>query len=410
MTGFTTQVIHTPLSKKDPHGSLHMPIYENVAFEFESAEAIEMAFHGRRPGHAYSRISNPTVEHFEQQIKAATEATGVIAVSSGMAAISNLFLSVLAQGDNIILAPHLFGNTYSLVERTLRPLGITASYADFTQPERIEGLITDRTRIIFCETITNPHLEIYDLEAIVAIARKHKVLFVVDSTLTPPNIFKAKAIGVDIEVVSSTKCISGGATSVEGLIIDYGSYDWAHNPLLAADAKKYGPFALLNKLRRESYRNLGACLSPHNAYLQSLGLETVDLRYHKAASNALQLALYLQKKPSVVSVNYPGLKESAYYALSQKLFNGVPGSLLTFDLASKEDAFAFINKVQLIRRATNISDNRTLLIHPASTIFCEYSPEEKAKMGICETTLRLSVGIEDPDDLIADINQALEGA
>ena len=406
---FITKILHTKFLREDPHGSLHMPIYDNVAFEFKSAEELELAFHGKKPAHMYSRISNPTVEHFEQRVRAVTGAVGVIALSSGMAAIANTILTVASARDNIITSKHLFGNTYSLFEYTLKNWGLETRYTDLTQPKLVEDLIDEKTRAIFFETITNPQLEVADMDALSKLAKTKNLLLIADTTLTPPYAFASKAFGVDIEVLSSTKYISGGATSVGGLIIDNGTYDWKKNQKLEGDAAKYGPLTFINKLRREVYRNLGACLSAHSAYLQSLGLETLVLRVDVSCANTYKIAEFLEAQSQVKSVNYPGLKSSAYHKIAKKQFGDKPGALLTFDLESKELCFKFMNGLKLIRRATNLQDNRTLILHPASTIFCEYALALKKEMGVRETMMRLAVGIEDAGDLIADIRQSLEG-
>ncbi len=407
---FITKILHCKFLKEDAHGSLHMPVYDNVTFEFKSAEEIELAFLGKKPSHAYSRISNPTVENFEQRVKSVTGAAGVIALSSGMAAISNTILAIAKTGDNIITSKHLFGNTYSLFEVTLKEWGLETRYADLTRPGDVKKLIDSNTRAIFLETVTNPQLEVADIRALSELARSKGILTIADTTMTPPYIFDSKEFGVDIEVISSTKWISGGATSVGGLIIDNGLYDWSKNKKLERDSVKYGPFAFLTRLRREVYRNLGACMAPHNAYLQSLGLETMPLRAEAACANTQKLAEFLEKIPEVKSVNYPGLKSSPYFEIAGTQFKGRPGAILTFDLESREKCFKFINALRLIRRATNLHDNRTLILHPASTIFCEYSAALKKEMGVRETSLRLSVGIEAIEDIIADITKSLEAA
>ncbi len=404
---FITKILHTKFLKEDPHGSLHMPVYDNVTFEFKTAEDLELAFAGKKPAHMYSRISNPTVEHFEQRIRAVTDARGVIALSSGMAAISNTILTIAKTGDNIITSKHLFGNTYSLFEQTLKDWGLEARYADLTNAKETLKLIDERTRAIFLETITNPQLEVVDIQALSEAAKSKGVLVIADTTMTPPYVFSAKEFGVDIEVISSTKWISGGATSIGGVIIDHGLYDWNRNPKLKRDVVKYGPFAFINRLRREVYRNIGACMSPHNAYLQSLGLETLPLRVEASCANTFKIAEFLNKPGQVKSVNHPGLKDSPYYETARRQFADKPGAVLTFDLGSKEQCFKFMNGLKLIRKATNLHDNRTLILHPASTIFCEYDDETKLQMGIKDTMIRLSVGIEDSGDLIADIEQSL---
>jgi O-acetylhomoserine (thiol)-lyase len=406
---FITRILHSKFLKEDPHGALHMPVYDNVAFEYKTAEELELAFLGKKPAHMYSRITNPTVEDFEQRIKSATKAFGVIALSSGMAAISNVILAIAGRGDNIVTSKHLFGNTYSLFENTLKDWGLEARYTDLTKISCVEDLIDEKTKAVFFETITNPQLEVVDIKALSKLARARGILLIADTTLTPPYTFNSGDFGVDIEVLSSTKYISGGATSVGGLIVDNGKYDWAKNSKLKADAKSFGPFAFINKLRREVYRNLGACLSPHNAFLQSIGLETLSLRVDVSCANTLKIAEFLERLPKIKSVNYPGLKSSKYYQTAREQFGEKPGSLLTFDLGSKEQCFEFMNRLQIVRRATNLQDNRTLVIHPASTIFCEYSDDLKEEMGVRETMIRLAVGIEDAEDLISDIKNALEG-
>lgn len=405
--GFSTRVIHTDYLKKDAHNALQMPIYSNAAFEFDSAEQMEDAFLGRLPDHAYSRISNPTVENFENRIRAITGALCVTALSSGMAAISNTFITIAKSGDNIVTSKHLFGNTYSFLTSTMEAFGVEIRFCDLTDDVQVSKAINEKTIAVYFETITNPQLEVVNITALSKVAKKHGVLLIADTTLTPPNIFKAAEYGVDIEVISSTKMITGGATSMGGLILDYGKFDWARFDKFKELAQRFGPFTFNAKLRKEIFRNLGACLSPYHAYLQSLGLETLSLRYDKAASNCLLLAEYLQSEKKIVSVNYPGLKTSRFYEVSKTQFGNYPGAMLTFNFNKREECFVFLNKLNFISRATNIYDNRSLIIHPASTIYCDYPPEKRVELGVSDTLIRLSVGIEDFDDLKNDIHSAL---
>jgi len=407
LQGFTTKVIHSGFATPDAHNALHMPIYSNAAFEFDSAEKMEDAFIGKSPDHSYSRISNPTVENLELRIKAITGAIAVTAFSSGMAAISNLFIAISQSGSNIITSRHLFGNTYSFFTSTLQAFGVETRFCDLTKAEEVSEHIDENTVAIFFETITNPFLEIADIGKLSEVAEQHKVLLVADSTSTPPNIFNGSSFGIHLEVISSTKMISGGATSIGGLVIDYGTFDWHRTEKLTALAEKYGKFAFNYLFRKEIQRNLGACLSPYHAYLQSLGLETLVLRYERAASNCQTLAEYLLTEPRIKQVNYAGLKSSGNYEIGKKQFGGMPGALLTFNLDSREECFRFLNKLVLIRRATNIYDNRSLIIHPASTMYGNFSPETRQVLGVSDTMLRLSVGIEDVNDLICDIHAAL---
>ena len=408
MNGFSTRALHTALARKDAHGTLRMPVYDNVAFEFETSQDLQLAFEGRRPGHSYSRISNPTVEDFENRVRLVSGATAIVAVSSGMAAISSVVLALAESGTNIVASRFLFGNTVSLFEHTLGPWGLEVRYADFSRPDELDQVIDERTRALFVETITNPQLQVVDLRRVAEIAHKRGVPVIVDSTVTALYLFRSRDFGVDVEVISSTKCISGGATSVGGLILDNGLFDWKQNPRLESWGRKFGPHALALRLRREVYRNLGTCLSPHNAFLQSLGLETVELRVDRSCASALALARHLEAHPRIRRVNYPGLPSSPWHETARAQFPRGFGGILCFELGSRSECFAFMDRLKVIRRATNINDNKTLVIHPASTIFCEYSPEERERMGVTDTLVRLSVGIEEIGDLIDDIQNGLQ--
>ena len=405
--GPTTTLLHTPFPNKDPHGSLNFPVYDSVAFEAETAEELEAAFQGEKQRHLYSRNTNPTVEYFESKIQRLTGAFAVTAMSSGMAAISNLVMAIGKSGNNIISSKHLFGNTLSLFDKTLKPYQLSVKYTDLTVPGEADGLVDSNTIAIFFETITNPQLAVANIRALSDIARKHKILLIGDTTLSPPSSFSASQYGVDIEVLSSTKYISGGATSVGGLLIDYGSFDWSQFDKTKEGFKEHGPLVFKMMLRNQVFRNMGACLSPHNAYLQSLGLDTLGLRTERSTSNALELAHWMEDQSEVIHVHYPGLKSSPFHQVANEQFGKKPCSILTFDLESKKECYAFMNKLKVVRRATNLQDNKTLIIHPYSTIFAEYPDEAKERMGLRDTMLRLSVGIEEVEDLIEDFNQAL---
>ena len=405
--GFSTRIIHTPFAKDDVNRALHQPIYSNSAFDFESAEQMELAFQGRIPVHAYSRITNPTVENLELRIKQITGSLNVTALSSGMAAISNVILLLASTGSNIIASNHLFGNTYVFFESTIKDFGIETRFCDLTNSDEVRANIDNKTVAVFVETITNPQLEVVDLAELARVAHENNVPLIADSTLTPPNVFNAKSFGVDIDVISSTKCISGGATSVGGLIVDYGTFDWSKSPKLVSLSKRFGPFAFNYKLRREIFRNLGACMSPFAAYLQSLGLETLQLRFEKAVDNCRKLADFLETLPQVKAVNYPGKVGSKFYEISKKQFGEYPGAMLTFDFESREACFTFINRLELIKRATNVYDNKSLIIHPASTIYCDFDAQKRKTIDVSDLSIRLSVGIEDLEDLKNDILQAL---
>jgi O-acetylhomoserine (thiol)-lyase len=408
VNGFSSKAIHGVISKKDQHGSLRYPLYDTAAFEAATAHDLELAFEGKKPLHTYSRITNPTVDDFEQRIRVLTDAFGVIAVSSGMAAITETILTLAETGSNIITSPFLFGNTSSLFEKTLKRWGLEVQYASMTDPVTIEHLINDKTRLIFLEVITNPQLEIADIAKISEIAHKHAIPVVLDGTLTTPFLFKSKDSGVAVEIISSTKYISGGATSIGGLIIDNGVFNWKNNKNLADEAVKSGPGAFIVRLRREVHRNCGSCISPHTAWLQTLGLETLALRVDKSSANALSVAEYLNLSKKVRNVNYPGLKGSICHETAKQQFKNRYGGLLTFELESKSLCFRFMDNLAMIRRATNLNDNKTLIIHPASTIFCDCTDVQREKMNINDRMIRLSVGIEDSEDIIADLQRGLD--
>jgi O-acetylhomoserine (thiol)-lyase len=407
MKGFTTKAIHGSIRKQDVHGTLRPAVYDNVAFEFPSALAMQQAFEGRRPAHSYSRISNPTVEEFEDRVRLLADAKGALAVASGMAAIANVILAIAEAGAHVVISKFLFGNTYSFFEQTLKPWGLQVSCVDMTNPAELEAALNEKTCAVFLESISNPQLQVADMRRVTRIAAAHDVPVILDGTVTTPFLFKSKDFGVAVEVISSTKSISGGATSMGGLIIDNGVFDWNKNPKVRPWAEKFGPMGLLVFLRREIYRNLGACLTPHNAYLQTLGLETLELRLGKSCANALQIARALEKIPQIKQVYYPGLESSPYHQIARSQFSNGYGSLLGFCLENRDACFALINKCTVVRRATNIHDNKTLIIHPASTIFCEYSPGDKAKMEVGENLIRLSVGIEDAADILEDLIAAI---
>ena len=385
-----TQAIHTRFPHRDTYQSLSMPVYHTAAYEFDTADDMADAFCGRVDAPDYSRVMNPTVTFFENKVKALTDANEVIALNSGMAAISNVLLALVETGKNVVSSRHLFGNTYSLLTQTLTRFGVEPRLCDLTDPEATDEAIDDRTACVFLEIITNPQMEVANLQALAEKAHRKGVPLVADTTMIPFTEFSAHRLGVDVEVVSSTKYLSGGATSIGGLVIDYGSCE-----------------SLGQKIRTEMLYNLGAYMTPHVAYMQTLGLETLNARYRVQSEGALTLARKLQRLKSVCRVNYVGLEDNPYYTLARQQFGPTSGAMITIDLASQEACRQFIDRLQLIRRATNLFDNKTLAIHPYSTIFGNFTADERREMDILDTTIRLSIGLEDPDDLMADILQAL---
>lgn len=386
----TTRAIHQPYKRRDAYDALSMPVYNAVAYEFDNAQLMSDVFCGRVSAPDYSRVGNPTVENLEQRVKGITGATDVVAFNSGMAAISAVFIALAQQGKNIVSSRHMFGNTYSLLTSTLKRFGVEARLCDLTNVEQVEQQLDDNTCCVYLEIMTNPQLEVVDIVALAALAHQRGIPLVADTTLIPFTEFSAKALGVDAEVVSSTKYISGGATSLGGLVIDYGTFQ----PLGRA-------------LRGELLFNFGAYMTPQAAYLQTVGLEVLDARYRIQGTNALELAKQLQKLPQIKHVNYVGLPDNPYHELAKKQFGNTAGAMITIDLDSKEACFAMINKLKLIHRATNLFDNRTLAIHPASTIYGAFTDEQRREMDVNDSTIRLSIGLEDVDDLLDDIKQAL---
>ena len=382
-----TVAINNPFVRSDVYGALAVPVYNNVAFEFDDAAEMADAFCNRIKAPDYARVENPTVTNLEQRVKALTGADHVTAFNSGMAAISNTLLAVTAQGRNIVSSHHLFGNTLALISTTLKRFGVEPRLRNLTNLEAVAEAIDDKTSAVFLEVVTNPQLEVANLKAIAEIAHKKGVPVIADSTVIPFTETSLKALGVDVEVVSSTKYLSGGGTSLGGLVIDYGTFP---------DINK--------RVKYELLFNLGAYMTPQAAYMQTLGLETLDVRYQRQAGNALWLAQELSK---VVKVNYVGLENNPYHALALQQFGPTAGAMFTIDLASKEACFRFLNRLQLVHRATNLFDSRTLAIHPASTIFGNFPEEQLAEMDVRQTTIRLSIGLEDKEDILADIKQAL---
>ncbi|TRX65978.1 aminotransferase class V-fold PLP-dependent enzyme [Carboxylicivirga sp. M1479] len=406
--GFITRSLHAKFPKGDAYNALHMPVYDGVAYEFESAEDIAETFAGKKVAHAYSRTSNPTVEYFEKKMKAVTEAHAVVALASGMAAISNVLISMVEPGANIVTSNQLFGHSYALLKQTLPSLGLEVRFVDMTDISAVEKATDEKTRVYFFETITNPQLEIVDLHALSQLAQAKGVAVVCDSTITPPYVFQSKQFGVDVEVMSTTKFISGGAAAFGGVVVDNGLFDYAKNPSLESWHDKYGKDALVARIRKEVFRHLGGTMTAHTAHFMNLGLDIMPLRIERCVDNCLRLGEFLEGHPQIKSYNYPGIVGNKGYDLAQKQFLGKPGAVMTFDLESKEACFKFYNRLQVMRKATNLNDNKTLIIHPESTIYAEFSSEEKQAMDVRPTMMRLSVGIEDVEDLIEDFTQALQ--
>ncbi|ASB47792.1 PLP-dependent transferase [Alkalitalea saponilacus] len=408
MRHITSKLIHGSSGKEDQqYRSLKTPIYQTASYDFESAEDAEKAFRGESEAYIYSRIGNPTVTELEKRLALFSNADNALCVSSGMAAVSNVFLTLCSSGDNIITSPYLFGNTWSFFAKTLKEFNVEVRFVDLENPEEIERNIDRNTRAIFMEVLTNPQLIVYDFEAISHIASDKNIPLIADNSVLTPYIFESKNLGVDIEIFSNTKFISGGATSIGGTILCYPSDKWAAVPKLAEQYDKFGQQAFYKRMHKEIYRNTGACLSPNSAFLQLLGLETITLRIDRICENALKTAEFLNDSDKVQHVDYPALKGAKYCDLTQKFLKGKSGCLINLELDGKENCFRFMNNLEMIRRGTNFCDNKSMIIHPASTIFWDTPAKEKELMKINDNMLRLSVGLEDVSDIIDDIQQAL---
>lgn len=386
----STKAIHTAYQAPDAYGALSMPVYHTAAYEFADADIMADAFCGRIPLPDYSRVTNPTVIYFEKKVRELTDATAAYAFSSGMAAICNTLMCLAGTGKTIITSNHLFGNTWLLISKTLGRFGVKSKFIDLTDLEAVRREVDADACCIYAEIISNPHQEVVDLKALSEIAHNAGIPLVADTTMIPFTRFSARELGVDIEVVSSTKYLSGGATTIGGL------------------AMAYGECAEFQEMMKEMLLNLGAYMSPHAAYMQTLGLENLDARYTVEAANTLEIARRLGTIPSVKKVNYLGLEDNPFHELATKQFGGTYGAMLTIDLADRKACFEFLNRLKLVKRATNLFDNRSLAIHPASTIFGPFTEEERLALDIFDTTIRLSIGIEDVDDIFEDLKQALD--
>lgn len=409
---FNTALLHRPPrperpKENEPFGSTLTPIYQVSAFEHGSAEQLEKVFNNQAGGFAYSRIGNPTVDSFEKKMAYIEKGIGAVACSSGMAAVTAALLNVLESGDEIIAGAGLFGGTIDLF-RDLEAFGIKTKFAEHITTEALEPLITDRTKAVFGEIIGNPALDVVDIRKVTELLHSRNIPFIADCTTATPYLVNAFDLGADIIVHSSSKYINGGGNSISGIIIDNGSFHWDEKRYRGfAEFKKYGKFAYLAKLRNGLWRNMGACLSPMNAFMNLVGMETLGLRMERLCSNALKLAQFLEKDGRV-KVNYPALETSPYYTLVQKQFSGKGGAILTIRTGSKEKAFKLINRLQYAVNATNIGDVRTLVIHPSSTIYAHSDLPQREAAGVYDDLIRISIGIEDAEDIIADFKQAID--
>lgn len=405
--GFNTGLLHGT-NEKYPQGATQVPIYQSSAFRHDSAEDLEKIFDNKKMGFSYTRINNPTVESFEKRVTMLEDGIGSVACASGMAALTNAFLNILQAGDEIVAACGLYGGTVELFD-DLKPFGISVKYVKENKPEAFEAEITEKTRIVFAETIGNPKLDVTDIQAVAEVAHKYDVPLIVDNTVATPYLIQPLKLGADIVVHSSSKYINGSSDAISGILVCGKGLKWDPDQYPGlAPYRKFGPFAYIAKLRNGLFRNTGACLAPQNAFLNNLGLETLGLRMQRQCDNALELARFLQGLGGDIEVNYPGLEESPYHEIAEKQFKNGYGAIVTVRTGSKEKAFSIINSLKIPLIISNIGDTKTLVIHPESTIAAHISDEEKLQSGVFEDLIRISVGIEDIEDLKEDFKQAIE--
>mgnify|MGYP000969854346 CR=1 FL=1 len=420
---FDTLQVHAGQTVDPATGSRAVPIYQTTSYVFDNTEHAADLFALRQPGNIYTRIMNPTTDVFEQRMAALEGGIGALAVSSGSAAITYAIMNIAGAGDEIVSASTLYGGTYNLFSVTLPKYGINTVFVNPDDLENFEKAITDKTKAIFVESIGNPGMNIPDIEGISEIAHSNGIPLIVDNTFATPYLLRPIEFGADIVVHSATKFIGGHGTSIGGIIIDSGKFDWAASgrfPGLTEPDPSYnniryvddiGPAAYITKARVQLLRDTGACLSPFNAFLFLQGLETLSLRVDRHVSNTKRIATYLQSHEYVSWVNYPSLKGNKYYGLAQKYFPKGAGSIFTFGIkGGLEAGKRFIENLKLFSFLANVADAKSLVIHPASTTHAQLSEDKQREAGVTPDMIRLSIGIEDAEDLIDDLGQALEAA
>ncbi len=387
------------------------PIHQNAAFEHETPESLASVFQGKQPGHIYSRISNPTVAAFESRINDLEGGIGSIAFASGMAALTVTLLSLLDSGDELVSGSSIFGGTAELYEHVLGRYGVTTRFADPTSIEDIRASITDKTKLIFLEAIGNPKLDVPNITETANLANEHEIPLIIDTTLLSPVLVSAKALGASIVVSSCTKYISGSGRALGGIITDTGTFDWKRGrPRAVAEAAATlgAHLGFLSIARKRIAQNVGGCLSPFDAFLHLLGVETLGVRMERHCNNAMSLARRLSADKRVVHVCYPRLESHPQHHIAFRQFTGGCGGLLTIRLGSKDRCYRFLNALTMPKHLANLGDTRTLVIHPASTIYHSLPAERRESAGAHDDLIRISVGIESYEDIEADFDQALE--
>lgn len=418
---FDTLQVHAGQRPDPTTGSRAVPIYQTTSYVFDSVEHAADLFALKESGNIYTRIMNPTTDVFEQRIAALEGGIGALAVASGSTAVTYAILNIAGAGDEIVSSSTLYGGTYNLFSATFPRLGIKTRFVNPDEPENFEKAINANTKAVYIETIGNPGINLIDIERVARIAHGNGIPLIIDNTFGTPYLIRPIEFGADIVIHSATKFIGGHGTSIGGVIIDSGKFDWAESgkfkELTEPDPSyhgisytdTFGPAAYIVKARVQLLRDTGACLSPFNSFLFLQGLETLSLRVERHVSNTKKIAEFLQDHPSVAWVNYPNLKGNKYYNLAQKYLPKGAGSIFTFGLKGGiEKSKEFIKKLQIFSLLANVADAKSLVIHPASTTHAQLSEEEQKAAGVTPDMIRLSIGIEDVEDLIYDLDQALK--
>ncbi|MBY5034993.1 O-acetylhomoserine aminocarboxypropyltransferase/cysteine synthase [Streptococcus gallolyticus] len=418
---FETLQLHAGQSIDSDTKSRAVPIYQTTSYVFDNAQEAEDIFALRKPANIYSRIGNPTVTVFEERMAALEGGVGALATSSGMAAITYTILALAHAGDHVVAATTLYGGTFNLLKETLPRYGITATFVDIDNLDEVNAAITDNTKLVWVETLGNPLINIPDLEKVAEIVHAHKIPLVADNTFGTPYLINVFEHGVDISVHSATKFIGGHGTSIGGVIVDSGKFDWEASgkfPQFVEEDTTYhnlsytrdiGPAAFVTSVRTQLLRDMGACLSPFNAFLLLQGLETLSLRIDRHLENTKKIVAFLENHPQVEAVNYPSLPSSPYHALAEKYFPKGAGSIFTFHVkGGTEEACQVIDHLEIFSNLANVADAKSLVVHPATTTHSQLGEEDLLACGVTRNQIRLSIGLENANDLIADLEEALE--
>ena len=417
---FSTTALHAGHDVTKNGGTRAVPIYQTTSYVFNNADHAANLFNLSEAGYIYTRLNNPTNDVLEQRLAALEGGIAAVVTASGTSAISTTFLTLLRSGDHIVASSSLYGGTYNLLKVTLPRLGITTTFVDPSDIENFSKALQENTRAIFVESLGNPKLDIIDLEAVAKVAQKARVPFIVDNTVATPYLLKPIEYGANIVIHSLTKYIGGNGTSLGGVIIDAGTFDWSSGkfpeftePSPGYHGLKYwevlGNVSFIAKIRIEGLRDLGAALSPFNAFQIIQSLETLDIRVEKHSKNAKKLAEWLQKQEAVAWVNYPGLENSAYKSLADKYLPKGQSGIVTFGLKGGfEAAKKVADETNYFSLLANIGDTKSLIIHPASTTHQQLNEEQQRSTGVTQDLIRLSVGLEDIDDLKADLQAVFE--